>query len=154
MLRLAVELAASACAKCRGVLDRLVKVVQAGYREQPADAGVDVGVRGVERSLVVRDLSACDPAVFATTSPKDADRAGSPPWMASISTAATKPCAVQARQPTRGNAIKPSRLTRRDAERGEHLHEPDHGRALPVGGRAEQHDRRLMAIASPLMNGG
>ena len=26
-------------------------------------------------------------------------------------------------------------------QRGEHLHEPDHGRALPVGGRPEEHDQ-------------
>ena len=35
----------------------------------------------------------------------------------------------------------------RDAERGQHLQEPHHGRILPVGGRPDQHDQRLMAVA-------
>jgi hypothetical protein len=37
-------------------------------------------------------------------------------------------------------APRERRQRRRDAGRGEHLHEPDHGRALPVSGRPEQHD--------------
>jgi hypothetical protein len=132
------------------VLERRVVVVQVGHREQPADAGVDVGfaaLSGVSsyaifcvrpgplaltpdpfprvlrpfrtrpcRSMgwIIRNSTepASIPAVFATTSLNDADRSGSStPWTVSTSTAATKPYAVQARQPTCGNAIEPSRLT-------------------------------------------
>jgi hypothetical protein len=103
--------------------------------------------------------------VFVITSPKDADWAGSStPWIVSISTAPRSRTPSRRASPPAG-CHQPSRHTACD-DRGvyqhleprerrercraiEHLHRPDHGRALPVVGRLEPHDQRVIAVASP-----